>query len=51
MVKCSEVLQSSGGLTNTVSNIVRRRIDNMKLLLIQGVTRGMCQTSGECSLC
>ena len=33
MVKCSEVLQYSDGLSNKVSNIIRRHIDNMKLLL------------------
>ena len=34
MVKCSGVLQCSGGLSNKVSNIIRRLVDNMKLLLI-----------------
>jgi len=34
VVKCSEVLQYSDGLSNKVSNIIRRHIDNMKLLLI-----------------
>jgi hypothetical protein len=34
VVKCSEVLQSSDGLRNKVSNIIRRHIDNIKLLLI-----------------
>jgi hypothetical protein len=34
VVKCSEVLQCSDGLSNKVSNIIRRHIDNMKLLLI-----------------
>ena len=33
-VKCSEVLQYSDGLSNKVSNIIRRHIDNMELLLI-----------------
>jgi len=33
-VKCSEVLQCSDGLSNKVSNIIRRLTDNMKLLLI-----------------
>jgi hypothetical protein len=33
-VKCSEVLQCSDGLSNKVSNIIRRLMDNMKLLLI-----------------
>jgi len=34
VVKCSEVLQYSDGLSNKVSNIIRRYIGNMKLLLI-----------------
>ena len=34
MVKCSGVLQCSNGLSNKVSNIIRRLMDNMKLLLI-----------------
>ena len=34
MVKCSEVLQCSDGLSNKVSNIIRRHIDNMKLLIV-----------------
>jgi len=34
VVKCSEVLQYSDDLTNKVSNIIRRHIDNMKLLHI-----------------
>ena len=34
MVKCSEVLQYSDGLSNKVSNIIRRHIDNMKLLRV-----------------
>ena len=33
-MKCSEVLQCSDGLSNKVSNIIRRLMDNMKLLLI-----------------
>jgi len=33
-VKCSRVLQCSDGLSNKVSNIIRRLTDNMKLLLI-----------------
>ena len=33
IVKCSEVLQYSDGLSNKLSNIIRRNIDNMKLLL------------------
>jgi len=33
-VKCSEVLQYSDGLSIQVSNIIRRHIDNIKLLLI-----------------
>jgi len=33
-VKCGEVLQCSDGLSNKVSNIIRRLMDNMKLLLI-----------------
>ena len=34
MVKCSRVLQCSDGLSNKVSNIIRRLMDNIKLLLI-----------------
>ena len=34
MVKCSEVLQCNDGTSNKVSNIIRRHIDNRKLLLI-----------------
>ena len=34
MVKCSEVLQCSDGLSTKVSDIIRRLTDNMKLLLI-----------------
>ena len=34
MVKCSEVLQCSDGLSNKVSNIIRRLMANIKLLLI-----------------
>ena len=34
MVKCSEMLQCSDGLRNKVSNIIRRDIDNRKLLLL-----------------
>ena len=34
MVKCSEVLQCSDGLSNNVSNVIRRLIENMKLLHI-----------------
>ena len=34
VVKCGEVLQCGDGLSNKVSNIVRRHTDNMKLLLI-----------------
>ena len=33
-VKCGEVLQFSDGLSNKVSNMIRRLMDNMKLLLI-----------------
>jgi len=33
VVKCSGVLQCSDGLCNKVSNIIRRHMDNMKLLL------------------
>jgi len=33
-VKCSGVLQCSDGLSNKVSNIIRRLMDNIKLLLI-----------------
>jgi len=33
VAKCS-VLQCSDGLSNKVSNIIRRLMDNMKLLLI-----------------
>jgi hypothetical protein len=34
VVKCSEVLQCSDDLSNKVSNIIRRFMDNTKLLLI-----------------
>ena len=34
VVKCSEVLQCNDGTSNKVSNIIRRHIDNRKLLLI-----------------
>ena len=34
MVKCSKVLQCSDGTNNKVSNIIKRHIDNRKLLLI-----------------
>ena len=34
VVKCSGVLQCSDDLSNMVSNIIRRLMDNMKLLLI-----------------
>ena len=34
MVKCSGVLQCSDGLSNKVSNIISRLMENMKLLLI-----------------
>jgi hypothetical protein len=34
VVKCGEVLQCSDGLSNKVSNIIRRLVDNMELLLI-----------------
>jgi hypothetical protein len=34
VVKCSGVLQCSDGLSNKVSNIIRRLMDNMKLMLI-----------------
>ena len=34
MVKCSEVLQFSDGLSNKVSNVIRRHTDNMKLPLM-----------------
>ena len=34
MVKCSEVLQCSDGLTNKAFDIIRRRIESMKLLLV-----------------
>jgi hypothetical protein len=37
-VKCSGVLRCSDGLSNKVSNIIRRLMDNMKLLLI-GILR------------
>jgi hypothetical protein len=33
-VKCEGVLQCSDGLSNKVSNIIRRLMDNMKVLLI-----------------
>jgi len=34
VVKCSEVLQYNDGLSNKVSNIIRRHTDNTKLPLI-----------------
>jgi hypothetical protein len=34
VVKCSGLLQCSDGLCNKVSNIIRRLMGNMKLLLI-----------------
>ena len=34
LVKCSKVLQCNDGTSNKVSNIIRRHIDNRKLLLI-----------------
>jgi hypothetical protein len=34
LVKCSEVLQCNDGTSSKVSNIIRRLIDNKKLLLI-----------------
>jgi hypothetical protein len=34
VVKCSGVLQCSDGLSNKVSNIINRLMDNMKLLPI-----------------
>ena len=33
-MKCSEVMQCNYGTSNKVSNIIRRHIDNRKLLLI-----------------
>ena len=34
MVKCSEVLQCNDGTSNKVPNIIKRHIDDRKLLLI-----------------
>jgi len=34
VVKCSEVLRCNDGTSNKVSDIIRRHIDNRKLLLI-----------------
>ena len=34
MVKCREVLQCNDGLSNKVSNIIGRHIDNKKLLIV-----------------
>ena len=34
LVKCSEVFQCNDGTSNKVSNIIRRYIENRKLLLI-----------------
>ena len=33
VVKCSKMLQCNDGTSNKVSNIIRRHIDNRKLLL------------------
>jgi hypothetical protein len=41
-VKCGEVLQCSDGLSNKVSNIIRRHIDNMMLLLIYSLGSIFC---------
>jgi len=43
VVKCSGVLQCSDGLSNKVSNIIRRLMDNMKLLLVCVLLRGQFQ--------
>ena len=34
VVKCCEVLQCNDGTSNKVSNVIRRRIVNRKLLLV-----------------
>ena len=34
-MKCSEMLQCNNSTSNKVSNIIRRHIDNRKLLLIR----------------
>ena len=33
-MKCGEVLQCSDGLSNKVSNIIRKNLNNTKLLLV-----------------
>ena len=49
VVKCCEVLQHSDGLSNKVSNIIRRHIDNMKLLLIYSLGSIFYQIYEVCS--
>ena len=48
MVKCSEVLQCSDGLSYKLSNIIRRHTDNMKLLLIYSLGSIVYQSIYDC---
>jgi hypothetical protein len=43
VVKCSEVLQCSDGLSNELSNIIRRHTDYMKLLIIYSLSSNFYQ--------
>jgi hypothetical protein len=47
-VKCGEVLQCSDGLSNKVSNSIRRHIDSMKLLLIYSLGSTFYQCIYDC---
>ena len=43
MVKCGKVLQCSDGLSNKLSNVIRRHRDNMKSLPIYSLGYIFCQ--------